>query len=293
MRLLFIISALVFSDPCPAKAADSVAASDGMVQHVYRKDETLRYFFEDTDYMYTTKSGSVALRPETLRSMTDLKLNLKISVADVSSGTAHRRIEFSAGQYRSAAPDNYNQTPSVPLSSAIPGFPADFGYEYDSDGKVVNHTATFFQPYLSSDAGVFVYYKTMDIHTFQSIIDSISGAQKPGDIVIKTGKDIPLAMGIFKNANSVLNYHRVETVDRVRCAVFKVATLGNEFQVKGAGDTLQTDYQLTMFVPLEGEYQGLLLRGDLQEYVLQKPDTFVLRQLSMTLQRKGSQVDLH
>jgi hypothetical protein len=281
MRRALAVGGLFFSSLGAARAADG-----GIARHSYRKGETLRYYFEDTDYVYDAKPEAGLLRPKTLRSISGVRVNLRIRVVGVSSGTARRRIEFSDGLYRSAAPKKYNQAPSISLSSAIPGFPSDFGYEYDSDGKIVNRTGAFFAPYLSSEAGTFVFYKTMDIHTFQSIIDDISSAQRPGDIVIKPPKKIPLDFGVFRNGSSVQTYDRVDIVDGIRCAVFKVATPGNTFKDKNSKAPIRTDYQLTMFVPLEGEYRGLLLRGDLQESIFEKRDSYVLRQLSMTLRTK-------
>lgn len=283
-----IFSGLLILSPYTAKAADGVPPPSAVVQHVYSKGETLKYFFEDTDYLYDAKLEDGFVRATAPHRITSLRVGLKISVVDVSSGTALRRVEFSGGGYRSAVPEKYNQTPFVSLSSAIPGFPPDFGYVYESDAKIVNRTAGFFQPFLSSEAGVFVYYKTMDIHSFQSIIDTLSPDQKPGEIAVRPAKEIPLGFGVFKNASSIRSYDRIETMDGVRCAVFKVATPGNRFQKAKSGDSMRTDYQLTMFVPLEGEYRGLLLRGDLQETVLEKRDTYILRQLSMTLQTKDS-----
>lgn len=286
MKLLFTASVLLFLSPSSGQAGDSVPPPSAVVQHVYGKGETLRYFFEDTDYLYDAKLEDGLMRAKAPRRISGVRVNLTVSVLDVSSGTARRRVEFSSGAYRSAEAEKYNQTPFVSLSSAIPGFPPDFGYEYDSDAKIVNRTAGFFQPFLSSEAGVFVYYKTMDIHSFQSIIDTISDAQRAGEIAMRPAKDIPLGFGVFKNAASIRSYDRIETVEGIRCAVFKVATLGNEFRKEKSGGSLRTDYQLTMYVPLEGEYRGLLLRGDLQEYVFEKRGTYILRQLSMTLQTK-------
>lgn|GEM_PF-2315182 len=288
MNLLAIVLFLAFPGVGPTLASDGVARSSAVVQHAYIKGETLKYYFEDTDYSYDSSLEDGVLRARTPRQIAGLRVFLKVRVVDMSSGTARRRVEFGGGAYRAAEVEKYNETPAVPLSSAIPGFPPDFGYEYDSDGKIVNGTAGFFQPFLSSEAGAFVYYKTMDIHTFQSIIDTISDIQKPGEISVRPAKDIQLGFGVFRNAASIRTYDRIETVEGIRCAVFKVATLGNEFRAEKQAEPLRTDYQLTMFVPLEGRYRGLLLRGDLQEYVFQKQDTVVLRQLSMTLQTKGT-----
>jgi hypothetical protein len=287
VRPFAALCVLALLRPGPARADAGAPAPDRVFAHAYREGEALEYFFEDTDYRYAARRESGLLRPKALESITDLRLRLRINVVAVSSGTARRRLEFRGGRYRSAAPEKINETPFVPLSSAIPSFPPDFGYEYDSDGKIVNQTAAFFAPFLSSEAGAFVYYKTMDIHTFQSIIDNITSDRKPGDVVLKPGRDIPLAMGTFKNAASVSSFDRIETVGGVRCGVFKVATPGNTFQDEKSGDSLGTDYQLTLYVALEGEYRGLLLRGDLQEAIVRKPDAYILRQLSMTLQTKN------
>lgn len=145
-----------------------------------------------------------------------------------------------------------------PLQNLIPGFPAPFIHTYDlgTDGPVAGQLHTIFEDHFNP-----VLFKLVDIFTWPSIIESI-----PKDLLIGQGSvspavDVSLFGGTFHNHDRVLSLDRVDVIDGLHQAYVTVQVPGNYFESFG----IDTNYQLTVHVPLEGPAMGLAYRGDFQE----------------------------
>ena len=174
------------------------------------------------------------------------------------------------------------------MAELVAGFPKDFAYFYASDGAVISKLSQIYSPYIGNEVGGFVYYKAMDIHTFQSVIDGLPPSLEVGQTKLTKASNIDLGGGNrFHNGPSTILFQRIDERDGQKFGFFKVVTMGNVFLPVG-GDPSYTNYQYTFHVALDGPFQGLLIDGDLQETVttrLSKVDKSVLtqRQLSVRM----------
>lgn len=258
-----------------------------LIQHRYTPGEHLDYVFEDTEYTFDATASTAGIRPGPIARVQELEIKARIGTPEKGP---KREMRFLSASYRDGSPKSM---PALqPVSSYIPSFPREFAYPYDSDQKAVTEVQRHYKPYLGSEVGNFLYYKALDVHTIQSAIDNIPSTMKPGDYLLRPAAAIPLKDGVFNNAAHSISYQRIDLIDGVRCAFFKVMNAGNSYQAKGNAPIL-TDYQYTFYVPLEGQYQGLLLRGELQETITvqdEKNPVFMVRQLSMQLERPEHRV---
>lgn len=270
--MLLIISILIVLSGAAAQAADTVE------QHRYVPGELFHYVFEDTESTFSAKSNGSVLEPERMVDYQELVIPFTIRIEK------NRVLRFAQATYRSAEPDKFNSVKPEPLTHVITKFPAHFSYSYKSDGQAIREViAAAYAPFRASDIGTFVYYKAMDIHTFQSVIDALPSTLSLGQILRKPGMEIPLPDGIFHNGPATIHYAGNQKIDSRRCAYFKVVTMGNDYHLARNGEDIFTNYQYSFYVPLEGRYQGLLYRGDLQETVVKPPSYLLQRQLSMRL----------
>lgn len=257
------------------------ASSQAVSQHAYRQGEVIGYFFEDTDLIFDASVHDGVLLPGNLKEVHELQIPFSVTVTTDSMGGLRRTLRFQGGQYRKGDKVGISTTSLRALSGLIPGFPSDFSYDYGSDSQAIRVAGQAYAPFTKDAIGSFVYYKALDIHTIPSVIENIPGTLEPGGFTEKKAAAIELPNGTFHNAPASMLYQRVEVIDGVRCAWFKVVTMGNDFTMPT--ETLYTNYQYTFAVPLEGPKAGLLLRGELQETVLRPPGIIIQRQLSMTL----------
>lgn len=263
----------------------SLETKNQVSQHTYVDGEVLEYLFEDTESTFDTVKVIGLEQPKNLILFQELRIPLKIRIFKTESGILSRRLQFYGASYRSAAPKDFNTTVPVPLEKIIPNFPANFGYVYKNDPEAIGITAEIYKPYMKDEVGQFVYFKELDVHTIQGVIDNIPKTLKVGEIIQKPGQEIKLPQGVFHNADTTILYSGIETIDNIRCGYFKVVTMGNSFPFEAAGklQILFTNYQYGFYVPLEGALTGLLYRGELQETVTVPGRSIIQRQFSMKL----------
>ncbi len=177
----------------------------------------------------------------------------------------------------------------------IPDFPESLSYSYTGE-DFIEALNQAFTPYLTHPLGIFLHYKMMDVHSFQSVVDDIDSSESPGSVVIRPSEDIEVEHGVFHNHQPVRLYQRVDLLGGVPHAYFKVQTMGNVFRVPQQNMELHTNYQLTFHVPLEGETAGLVSSGEQQElgYTVsgQEPVTAIQRQYSLIMQSERSRSGL-
>lgn len=268
----------------------SAHANEQLIQHKYSEGEILKYLFEDTESTFnSTEVPHVGYVPKNQVKYEELEIGFSIKVQRNSAGDIFRILTFENATYAGEAPDKFKSSLATPISKLVPSFPANFSYQYSTDAQAVTSVVgKAYSPYMSSPVGLFVYYKALDVHTIQGVIDNIPANMKPGDFIQKSPKDIPIHGGTFHNAEMAIHYQKIENFEGIRCAYFKVTTMGNKYSYEnenGKVSDIYTNYQYTFYVPLEGKFQGLLLRGDLQETVTTPDGSIDQRQFSMKLAR--------
>ena len=150
----------------------------------------------------------------------------------------------------------------------------------------------YFKPYMAHPLGKKLYYQCQDIHTFQGSYDSmvLTARLKVGEMTKNPSADISLEAGSFHNNAPLVFYQRNILADGVKQAYFKFITMGNHYDsTLKSQPYIDTNYQHSMIVPLEGELAGLVNRGELQEtvYATNKKTirdmTVIQRHLSLSL----------
>ena len=264
----------------------------GFVPHAYRADETYDYMFEVTEASYTTEQLERLPMVKDLFKVEDMSLRYRLSTLSVEPERVTKRLELVDARYREISGEaltggEARKVAYRPLTALIPDFPESLSYRYSGEDFLgpLNEACA---PYMAHPLGIFLHYKLIDVHSFQSVIDSIATGESPGDLVITPSEDIEVEHGIFHNHDPVRLYHRVDVLDGVRHAYFKVQTMGNVFRVPQQNLEMHTNYQMTFHVPLEGEAAGLLGNGEQQEFAfvvkVGEPITAMQRQLSVSLQ---------
>ena len=268
-------------------------AAETVQQHQYQPGETLSYFFEDTETDFSGEFKDGIFQPTNLYAMQELRIPYDISIVKVDAdGKTERQLKFQDAFYRGGEPAAFSSSSLSHVSDIVPNFPKDFSYNYLSDGGVISKLVQIYGPYLGNEVGQFVYYKAMDIHTIQSVIDSIPSTLQVGQIKQSSAIEIDLGNGDkFHNGPTTILFQRIDVVDGVKMGFFKVVTVGNIFIPKKRNQSF-TNYQYTFHVALEGKYQGLLVDGDLQETIVApNSDTgkpvLIQRQLSVKLRWDG------
>ncbi len=264
----------------------------GFVHHEYRLGESFDYFFEVTEATYSTEQHERLPVIKDLQKIEELAIIYRLSIVSVEHPKATKEIELLDTRYREVTQEDFmsktaKKTVPHPLSSLMQGFPETLSYRY-TDEDFTEELNQAFSAYMGNQLGIFLYYKLMDVHSFQSVIDSIPAGEAIGDIVISPSEDIEVEHGMFHNHNPVRLYNRIDFLNGVKHAYFKVQTMGNVFRVPEQKMEMHTNYQMTFHVPLEGESRGLLSQGEQQEsaFVIRsgEPVTSIQRQYSLTLQ---------
>ncbi len=274
--------------------------SKGFVPHLYRIGESHEYLFEVTEASYSTEQLERLPMIKDLLKIEELTIRYRLSAISVENQEVRKQIALIDARYRELPNGNLKDSriemPAYrPLSSTIPDFPADLSYSYIGENfiEALNQACG---PYLAHPLGVFLHYKLIDVHSFQSVVDDIGSQESLGDVVISPSEDIEVEHGVFHNHEPVRLYHRVDLLEGVRHAYFKVQTMGNVFRVPQQGMEFHTNYQMTFHVPLEGEAAGLVSNGEQQElgYTVKagEPVTAVQRQLSLRLQNDTARTGL-
>jgi hypothetical protein len=264
----------------------------GFVPHVYRPGESNEYLFEVTEASYSTEQLERLPMIKDLLKIEELTIRYRLSTLSVDESQVRQKIELMETGYRELtgqfAPGSEPEATAFrPLSSMIPDFPENLSYSFSGEDfiEALNQACS---PYLAHPLGIFLHYKLIDVHSFQSVVDDIDSRESPGDVVIRPSEDIEVEHGVFHNHAPVRLYHRVDLLDGVRHAYFKVQTMGNVFRVPQQSMEMHTNYQITFHVPLEGETAGLVTNGEQQElgYTVKsgEPITAIQRQISLKLQ---------
>lgn len=264
----------------------------GIVPHVYRVGESYEYLFEVTEASYSTEQLERLPMIKELLKIEELIIRYRLATISVEEHEVQQTIELMDTRYREVPREritspNPEPTEFQPLSSMIPDFPKNLSYRFSGEDFIesINQACA---PYLAHPLGIFLHYKLIDVHSFQSVVDDIGAHESPGDAVISPSEDIAVEHGVFHNHEPVRLFHRIDLLDGVRHAGFKVQTMGNVFRVPQQGMELHTNYQMTFHVPLDGEAAGLVSSGEQQElgYTVQgdEPITAIQRQISLTMQ---------
>jgi hypothetical protein len=272
----------------------------GFVPHVYRTGESYEYYFEVSEASYSTEQLERLPMVKDLLKVEELTLRFRLSTLSVEPAQVEKQVELFDARYRELRGQGLTgadatRTAYRPLSSMIPDFPDGLSYRYPGE-DFIGPLSQVCSPYLAHPLGIFLHYKLVDVHSFQSVIDGIAAGESPGAIVITPAEDIEVEHGVFHNHDPVRLYHRVDILRGVKHAYFKMQTMGNVFRVPQQRMDMHTNYQMTFHVPLEGEAAGLVSSGEQQElaYVVKEgePITAVQRQLSLTLQAEATRSGL-
>lgn len=275
--------------------------TQSVVPHVYRSGESHEYLFEVTEASYSTEQLERLPMIKDLLKIEELYIRYRLSTHSAETHEVRKKIELIEAAYRELPAQNSSgseveKTVYQPLSSLIPDFPAHLSYSYSGEDffEALNQVCA---PYLTHPLGIFLHYKLIDVHSFQSVIDDISSQESPEDVVIGPSEDIEVEHGTFHNHKPVRLYHRVDLLEGVPHAYFKVQTMGNVFRVPTQSMDMHTNYQMTFHVPLEGAAAGLLSSGEQQElgYTVKdgEPITAIQRQISLRLQSDNARSGLN
>lgn len=263
--------------------------------------ESYEYLFEVTEALYSTEQLERLPMIKELLKIEELIIRYRLSTISVEEHEVQQTIELIDTRYREVPRERITgaepePTQFQPLSSMIPDFPEQLSYRFSGEESIepLNQACA---PYLSHPLGIFLHYKLIDVHSFQSVVDDIGAHESPGDVVISPSEDIPVEHGVFHNHEPVRLFHRVDVLEGVRHAYFKVQTMGNVFRVPQQEMEFHTNYQMTFHVPLEGEAAGLVSSGEQQElgYTLQgdAPVTAIQRQISLRMESETTRSGLN
>ena len=269
----------------------------GFVPHVYRTGESHEYFFEVTEASYSTEQLERLPMIKDLFKIEDLFVRFRLSTVSVDVDEVRQQVDLIETGYRELTGEELSggqstgavaqAKPHLSLSSMIPDFPESLSYSY-TGGDFIAALNEACGPYLTHPLGIFLHYKLIDVHSFQSVIDDVASGELPGDVVISPSEDIEVEHGVFHNHEPVRLYHRVDLLNGIPHAYFKIQTMGNVFRVPQQSMDMHTNYQISLHAPLEGDAAGLLSSGEQQELGYTdkagEPVTAVQRQLSMRLQ---------
>lgn len=266
--------------------------SGQLVHHPYKKGEVIEFDFENSENMYRSiQDPQFGIIPHELIGIEELHVRVRITVLDASASVPQKQMEIVAATMRSSLGHDFsvrrfNKTQFVPITDLIPNFPANFRYTYSTDSQAVRtELLKGMAPYLKNQVAWTLYYKLLDIHTFQSTIDSIPNTLQPGQVHQGKTTQINLGGQIFVNNAPTINYEKSFNTHGKEFAYFKDATVGNSFEASN-GSKFRTHYTHSFSVSLDGRYQGLLEYGELQETVFgeltgETEPYFLQRQLSM------------
>ncbi|MDD2715015.1 MAG: hypothetical protein PHW04_03855 [Candidatus Wallbacteria bacterium] len=267
----------------------SFAGAAQFQQHQYRVGEKFFYAFEDTEYNYQVSVNDKNERSMELSEIQEIRTDLKLSVIREKSGKTVRKMEIYNTQYKEGSTENYNQAEYRLLTTLIKNFPKVFSYTYEVEAaknRVISDFAKFCAPYMNCSVGNFFYFKTLDIHTFESVIERMAGSLEPEKFRKIESSNPKISGGSFFNNSPAVTYNRTETMNGVPCAVFKYSTVGNRYVSEQFGVNLITDYGANIYVALEGKLAGMLIFGELHETVTglnQGKPAYVVRMLTMRM----------
>ncbi len=269
----------------PTTSAPALPTDLRVHQHVYKKGETFTFVYGSTEATYATvpaHDGKVP-RVTDLQKIEEVRATVRFSVV-ADGAELKKKIELINPRFRELKPADLGGAAAPvafrPLSDKVAGFPTNISYTYaiGQDAQVALRLNDVFKGHFDP----FVY-KFIDVFTFPASVASVPKDLEPGEGVITAGVDVPLGGVTYHSAKRVILYDRVDELNGIPQAYFKVQTPGNYVESIGSdSNVLQTFY-----VPLSGSTAGLVASGELQEMIFggSGPSiTATMRQVSMTMQ---------
>lgn len=289
-RIYFLIFALTFLGYGFARA------NTNLLLHDYQDGESYNYYLEDSEAIYSTEQVGKLPRVKELMKIQELQLNLSIKVLQSNRIRTIKQVTITEAKYRELDKDvvDASLVPFVPVETLIPLFPKNFTFKYDEgDTRLIEQMSTVFATYLSNPVAMFLYYKMIDAFTFQALYEdgkTVPQSMKVGSVNIAESTDSTnFAQGKFHNHSPLAIYQRNTKKDKVNQAYIKILTMGNYYEMPDTDVQLDSNYQLSFYVPLEGIDTGLVTSGELLEtgyYTPKgKPTIVIQRQLSLTMSR--------
>ena len=253
--------------------------------HEFEESEVFDYVYDVTEATVRDREapGGAVPRVTDLDHIIELRTRVRFTIV-AEGDDLQKQVELIEPQYREITPHNLRQGAQVafaPLQEIVPEFPETFTHTYpvDRDAAVAQGLNELFADY--PDQRLF---SLVDIFSFSgAVIGALPDGMAVGESTISDAVDVDLFGGTFHNHHSITLFDRVDEVNGVRFAHFSAQNPGNYF---GTFD-VDTNYQETFLVPLEGPAAGLVSTGDLQEQLVigaAGPRTATIRQVSMTLQ---------
>jgi hypothetical protein len=255
-------------------------------KHEFVEGETFEYVYENTEATYQTVSAQDGKVPRVTDLQKVVQVRTRVRFTIVADGdTLQKQLEFIDPVFREATAEELTNAaglgPYQPLSAKIPGFPTTVSYTYDigMDGYVALELYKVFGDHFHP----FVY-SYIDVFTFPTTVEGISENLLPGGWSTTPPIDVNFSGVQYHNSSPNLFYDRVDELDGMAQAYFKVQNPGNYVELIG----LDSSFIQTFHVPLTGSVAGLMSTGELQETIFNKngegQPTATIRQVSMTMQ---------
>ncbi|MFA5161448.1 MAG: hypothetical protein WC421_04300 [Elusimicrobiales bacterium] len=278
MKMIAVIALAAFSGTAAPAQEKPVLYS---FTHDYKTGEKISYDFEDVDYIYSLDMRGGFETVKDFLQAEEIRVRVNETVVE-ENGEKRKKFEITGAQYRKIAndKDKISSPGMTPLPELIAGYPQTLAYTCRLDeGDFTSAILKAYQTYMGNPIGLFLYYKLMDVHTFGPTVARLE-PQSLGFMQIRPSRDIPLKDGVFHNRNPVMLFQRVDTINGAPQAYFKVMTMGNYY--KTANSSMDTNYQYTFHVSLDGPRKGLLFGGELQEHIFAHDSKKIIsRQLSI------------
>ena len=266
----------------PLYAQDKVDVSTYSFSHDYKTGEKVSYAFEDVDYAYSAVLNEGFYVINDFETAQELQVRVDETIIE-DNGAKRKQFAISDAKYRKITngKDGLFAEELTPVTKLIPGFPETITYTCALDeSDFLAAILKAYQPYMSNPLGSFLYYKLMDVHSFGTTVAKLA-PQSLETMQIRPSKDMALAHGTFHNHSPIKLFQRIDTINGSPQAYFKIMTMGNYYQTPDTG-RMDTNYQYTFHVSMDGPYKGLLFDGELQENVFaHKSKGIISRQLSM------------
>ena len=243
----------------------SSTPSNTVPRHDYRLGEVFEYVYEGSEATYATEPahGGAVPRVTELQRIEQVRTTVRYEIVAVD-GVLMKQIEIVNPQFREFAAEELTADggpgPFRPLSDKMPGFPTTTRYTFaiGEDGQVATRLTEVFPGFFDM-----ILYKYVDIFSIPPAAALVARDLVPGGGSNDPGVDVSLAGATFHNHNRVILYDRIDLIDGVRHAYVKLLNPGNYFSSFG----VETNYQQTFHVPIEGPDAGIVSNGELQEII--------------------------
>lgn len=281
-------------------------AADKIVRHSFHTGESLHYTFEDTDSVFLIAELDGTLQAGQGYRIQEIQIPVNIQINSVQ-GELQRRLTLNSSDVlfrESTPPSGLNNASFQSILKFSKLVPSTITYSYETDAKALSELSTIFakqygiDPKLAenlaeqiqNDKGAsFLYLKMEDVHQMQASVEKIPEGMLPGQASFTDRHNEDGLGGKFIAAPSQLVYEKVVTLNGVRCAYLKSASLGHEFIQEAAGRKTFTNFTFSFHIALEGPHKGLMILGEGQETatVFSKTDSGAVQEQAI-LQRQFS-----